>query len=165
VVVLTGSLPASTPLTFYRDLLETTTARAVLDVRGPELLAALPCRPWLVKPNREELALTLGYALSNDRELTAAMQEINRRGAAWVVVTQGSAAVWATTVDETYRLEPPATPVVNPIGCGDAMCAGIAWSIDHGDDRDALRTGRRRRRESIIMPPQYSVHGVRPAFR
>ena len=51
--VLTGSLPAGTPPTFYRSLLERTACPVVLDVRGPELLAALECKPRVVKPNRE----------------------------------------------------------------------------------------------------------------
>ena len=43
MVVLSGSLPQGTPADFYRRLLEQTPGRAVLDVRGPELLAALDC--------------------------------------------------------------------------------------------------------------------------
>ncbi len=41
VVVLTGSLPAGVPSTFYRDLLDRTPGKAILDVRRPELAAAL----------------------------------------------------------------------------------------------------------------------------
>ncbi len=59
-VVLTGSLPAGAPATYQRDLLRATPCPAVLDFRGPQLLAALECRPLVVKPNREELGRTLG---------------------------------------------------------------------------------------------------------
>src|SRR5262245_51767945 len=59
VVVLIGSLPPWTPARLFRDLLERTTAPVVLDARGEELLQALPARPFLVKPNREELAGTV----------------------------------------------------------------------------------------------------------
>ena len=51
-VVLIGSLPEGTPSGLYRDLLARTPGRAVLDARGPELLEALPGKPFLVKPNR-----------------------------------------------------------------------------------------------------------------
>ena len=42
---------------------------AILDVRGPELLAALACRPLIVKPNRAELASTFDRDLSDDAAL------------------------------------------------------------------------------------------------
>ena len=62
LIVLSGSLTAVVPATLFRDLLTATTLPAILDIRGPELLAALECRPLLVKPNREELALMLRRA-------------------------------------------------------------------------------------------------------
>ncbi len=78
-VVLTGSLPAETPASFYADLLDKTPGRSILDVRGDELLAALEKRPFLVKPNREELAKTLRRELNGDEALRQAMAELHRR--------------------------------------------------------------------------------------
>jgi 1-phosphofructokinase family hexose kinase len=130
VVVLTGSLPPGAPTRIYYHLLAQCNAAAVLDIRGPELLAALERRPMVVKPNREELAATLGRPLADDRELVAAMRELNERGAQWVVVTAGKAAVWISSADEVWCLDPPQVhPVVNPIGCGDCLAAGIAAGL------------------------------------
>lgn len=134
VLVLSGSLPAGTPATFYRDLIARTSARVVLDARGAELIAALECRPFLVKPNREELPRTAGRPLSGERDLFSAMHELNARGAEWVVITGGSEAVLATSCGAEYRWRPLSAPVVNPIGCGDCMAAGIAWAVDGGAD-------------------------------
>jgi tagatose 6-phosphate kinase len=142
VVVLTGSLPAGTPATFYRDLLERTPGRAVIDARGPELLAALELRPLIVKPNREELSRTIGRPLESDAELREAMLELHRRGAAWVVVSQGRQAVWMSSERDLFRLEPLSVETVNPIGCGDCLAAGIAWSLAAGGEPlEAVRIG------------------------
>lgn len=143
VVVLSGSLPAQTPVTFYRDLLAMMPVRVVVDARGPELLAALECRPLLVKPNREELARTLGQPLGDEPSLLAGMRKLNDRGAAWVVVTEGKHGVWASSDHELFRLRPlDVERVVNPIGCGDCLAAGIAWSISQGHDViEAVRIG------------------------
>ena len=60
VAVIAGSLPAGTPSSFYRELVERTPCPAVLDFRGEGLLACLDLKPLVVKPNREELAQTVG---------------------------------------------------------------------------------------------------------
>ncbi len=143
IVVLSGSLPTETPATFYRQLLERTPGRAVVDARGEELLKALDQRPVFVKPNREELARTLGRALDDDRELADGMHELIDRGAQWVVITEGARAVWACSQSEAYRLRPlRVEKVLNPIGCGDCLAAGLAWALSLGRDPvDCVRVG------------------------
>jgi 1-phosphofructokinase family hexose kinase len=151
-VVLTGSLPRGTPATFYRDLLADWPVRAILDVRGPELLAALERKPLLVKPNREELAMTVGRPVDSDERLLGAMREINQRGAIWVVVSQGKDALWLTSLEKTYQFTPPNMDVVNPIGCGDCLAAGMAWRLDAGDDvPQAVRYGMAAAAENAAM--------------
>ena len=142
MVILTGSLPIGTPSDFYTRLLCLTQARAILDVRGPELLAALPYRPLIVKPNREELAHTVGRELPTDDDVWQAMFEIHARGAEWVVVTNGSREVFALHDSERYRFTPPPIQVVNPIGCGDCFTAGLAASLQRGSTMpDAIQMG------------------------
>ena len=132
VVVLSGSLPLETPSDFYRRLLERTTAKAVLDIRGPELDAALALHPFVVKPNREELARTVRKDLANEDDLIAAMNELRNRGAEWVVVSGGPAPLLALGPEGLIRIQPPRIGVCNPIGCGDCLAAGIAAGIDSG---------------------------------
>jgi len=136
VAVFTGSLPGAVSTNFYRDLAEKTHAKLIVDARGPELLAMFEGtrKPFLVKPNREELAKTVRRELTTDVELFAAMRELNERGAEWVVVTQGKDAVWASSHREgLHRFTPPRVDrVVNPIGCGDCCCAGIAYGLTIG---------------------------------
>jgi tagatose 6-phosphate kinase len=143
VAVLTGSLPTGTPPTFYQTLLRSTPCPAVLDVRGPELLAALECRPRVVKPNRAELALSVGRSLDDRAAVLAAMRELIERGAQSVVVTHGTAAIWVMENARVWELTPPeVAPVVNPIGCGDCLAAGIAAGLARGDALlDAVRFG------------------------
>ena len=143
MVVITGSLPLGTPESFYRELMERTRCPAVLDFLGPGLLSALDLKPLVVKPNREELARTVGRPLDDDKELCAAMRSLNERGAQWVVITQGAEPVWVSSRWQLYRLDPPpADEVVNPIACGDCMAAGIAWALRDGREIvDAVKFG------------------------
>ncbi len=140
--VITGSLPEGTPAIFVRELLVATVCPTLLDVRGSELLAALECNPLVVKPNREELAATLNRSLAEDGQLHAAMRELNDRGARWVVVTDGPRWAWASGEGCLLRLRPPRVPVVNPIGSGDCLAAGIAWALAQGQEMPmAIRLG------------------------
>lgn len=133
VAILTGSLPTATPVSYYRSLMERTPCPAILDFRGEGLLSILDIKPFLVKPNRHELAATAGRPLGTDEDLLAAMRSLNGRGAHWVVVTQGAGPVWITSKTETHRLLPePIEDIVNPIASGDAMAAAIAWATASG---------------------------------
>jgi 1-phosphofructokinase family hexose kinase len=145
VAVIIGSLPVGTPVSIYRHLVEKTPCPAVLDFRGEGLLSVLDLRPLVVKPNREEFARTVGRPLDNDGSLFEAMQSLNRRGAQWVVITQGAGPVWVTSASAVYCLHPPPVTkqeVVNPIGCGDCMAAAIAWAERDGRQMvEAVRFG------------------------
>lgn len=129
VVVLTGSLPARTPPDFFATLMKQVTCPVILDARGPELLAALPLHPWLVKPNREELGMTLECPIDSEAALHEGMQQLVERGAQRVLITAGAqpASLWD---GQLYRITPPTLDeVVNPIGCGDCLTAGIAVGL------------------------------------
>ncbi|NQU20263.1 MAG: bifunctional hydroxymethylpyrimidine kinase/phosphomethylpyrimidine kinase [Candidatus Nealsonbacteria bacterium] len=143
VAVLIGSLPIEAPVSLYRELMEATPCPAVLDFRGEGLLSVLDLKPLVVKPNREELAMTVGRPLRSDNALLDAMRSLNARGARWVVVTEGAEPVRVTSASAAYRLvPPPADELVNPIGCGDCMAAGIAWAVRDGRKMlDAVKFG------------------------
>jgi tagatose 6-phosphate kinase len=141
-VVLSGSLTDGAPATFYHDLLARTPRPVILDARGPELLAALACKPLVVKPNRAELARTLDCALDDDAQLERALREIRERGAQWVVVSHGSDPVVAMGDGRLWRFWPAPIAVVNPIASGDCLAAGMAWGLSEGCDvLDSIRLG------------------------
>ena len=142
VVVLSGSLPESTPTDFFRRLLQQTNARAILDIRGAELEETLALRPFVIKPNREELARTVGRELNSEENLVSAMTELRERGAEWVVVSQGPAPLMALGPEGLLRIEIPKVTAINPIGCGDCLAAGIAAGIDRRNSmRESLEIG------------------------
>lgn len=142
VVVISGSTPADVPVDFHARLLRETRCPTVLDIRGPSLLECLPLEPTVVKPNREELAATFaadtnrdnfGDILHDRNALIAAMRRLVERGAQWAVVTEGAGPVHIVGRDAVYRAEPPRLEsIVNPIGSGDSMAAGIATGIRSG---------------------------------
>lgn len=141
-VVLSGSLPQQTSHRFYRQLMERSSARAIMDIRGTELLECLPMRPFLVKPNRAELAATVGRPLQTEAAVIDAMAQIREFGAEWVIVSGGPDPLLVLGPNGLSRISPPKVQVVNPIGCGDSLTAAIAAKIDAGwEPLDAIRYG------------------------
>lgn len=166
-LILIGTLPQGAPHSYYRRLLAHASCPSILDFRGEGLLQALDLEPTVVKPNREELAQTVGRALDTDESLLEAMRGLNDRGARWVVVTSGPGAVWLTSRQETYRFVPPPVPaseIVNPIGCGDSMAAALAWAIRDGIAvPEAVRLGIGASVDNLcqLLPCRLNPHRVR----
>jgi len=135
-VVMSGSLTPGGPTDFYQRCAKWASkagALSVVDAQGPPLIEALNGAPGLVKPNRSELAKTVGHELNTERELISAMHELHQRGAQRVVVTAGNAATLAFDGRNAWRIRTPRISVVNPIGSGDAFTAGLVWRLKRGE--------------------------------
>jgi len=134
-VVMSGSLAAGVPGDLYFQAARQAREAGVLcalDAQGAPLAEALKGGPGLVKPNRAELAATVGGELKDEAGVMSAMLELCRRGAQRVVVTAGKEAVLAFDGRSFWRIIPPVVRVVNPIGCGDAFTAALVWRMLRG---------------------------------
>jgi tagatose 6-phosphate kinase len=132
LVVLSGSLPAGTPVSFYRDLIALTSCPVILDASGPELIEALASKPFCIKPNREELSRSLGRRIDDETGLQSAMLALHERGAASVLVSQGARSMMVLVDGHFYQIVPPKVEVLNPIGSGDCLAAGLAAGMNTG---------------------------------
>jgi len=136
-VVMSGTITAGGPADLYfhcARLAQAAGALAVADAQGAPLLELLKAGPDLVKPNRPELAATVGRELADDTGLMAAMRELGERGARRVIVTAGRDPALAWDGRRFWRIVPPRIQAVNPIGSGDAFTAGLVWRLVRGDD-------------------------------
>ena len=135
-VVMSGSLTPGGPVDFYQQITLAAKAAGVLtivDAQGVPLMEALSAQPWLVKPNRQELAATVQRQLRAESEIAAAMRQVHKAGAQHVVVTAGKEPTLALTGDQLWRIRPPVIVPVNPIGSGDAFTAGLVWRLVQKD--------------------------------
>lgn len=146
VLVLAGSVPASLPGDTYEVLLSglrNKQVRTVVDASGALLAKVLPLTPFLIKPNREELAELVGRVLPDEEAVAQAARELQQQGARNVLVSM--AGDGALLLDETGALHRSAAPqgkVVNSVGAGDSMLAGfVAGFLQTGSYQEALRLG------------------------
>lgn len=134
--ILAGALPPHSPVDIYAML-----ARAAREAETPllidsqkqPLLAALPHGPLLAKLNVHELALTFGRPLNGKRDILEAAGEIRRRGAQWVLVTNGARTAFLVGAEGAYVYTPPKILAVNAVGSGDATTAGLAAALQAGE--------------------------------
>ncbi len=133
IVVLAGNLPPKAPKDLYAqvmDALAPHNARIVVDTTGEALMAALPRRPFLIKPNDEELTAIMGRPLPTFDALVEAARELQAKGARNVLVSRGSKG--AFILDETGAVtEVPAHKgeLVNSVGAGDSSVAGFLHGL------------------------------------
>jgi tagatose 6-phosphate kinase len=109
-------------------------ALSIIDAQGAALRQALDAGPGLVKPNRAELAATVGHDLPDMAAAMEAMRELRERGAERVVVTAGREPALACDGRRFWCIRAPQLKAVNPIGSGDAFTAALTWRLVRGDD-------------------------------
>jgi tagatose 6-phosphate kinase len=144
-VVMSGTITPGGPTDLYLQgtrLAHEAGAISVVDAQGAALHQALTAKPGLVKPNRPELAATVGRELKEDAAVLAAMRDLHERGAQRVVVTAGKGPSLAFDGKCFWRITCPRVEAINPIGSGDSFTAGLVWRLLKGDDiGEACRWG------------------------
>ena len=144
LLCLCGSLPPGMPADSYARMLVAVKdcARSIVDTTGEALLCALREKPWLVKPNRDELAALVGKDLPALDDVIEAAQWLREQGAENVLVSLGKDG--ALLCAEGKRLYQPAPDgkVIGTVGAGDSLVAGFAagWQR-YGDVAQALQLG------------------------
>ena len=136
-VIMSGTITAGCPSDLYlrgTRLANEAGAMSVVDAQGVALTQVLEAKPGLVKPNRAELAATVGRELKDDASVMSAMRELVERGTERVVVTAGKEPTLAFDGSCFWKIRAPRVEVVNPIGSGDALTAGLVWRLLKAED-------------------------------
>jgi tagatose 6-phosphate kinase len=144
-VVLSGSPPPGVPEDIYRELIHEAGSRGVkssLDTRDTALKLGLEAKPFLAKPNLEELEGISGRKLTSLKETAQAAGELVEKGINMVIVSLGKDGMILINEDDTWKATPPQVPVVNSVGSGDALLAGFLFSYLSGRNvEDSIRLG------------------------
>lgn len=143
-LVLAGSVPGTLPGDVYCRILDRLSGkdvRVAVDAEGDVLRNTLRYRPFLIKPNRDELSLLAGRELRGEKEILAAAKDLQGRGARNVLVSLGGeGAILLAEDGKVHTARPHAIVPVNTVGAGDSMVAGFLAGCDRGPEY-ALRLG------------------------
>jgi len=136
VMVVSGSLTPSAPQDFYAWCVTRANELkipAIVDASGGPLKQSLMSRPFVVKPNRGELARTLGITIESETALRDAVKRLIDLGPRWAIITEGKAGAIVSNGATFWRIRSPQVTAVNAIGSGDALAGGLAVAIARGE--------------------------------
>ena len=139
IVILSGSLPPGAPGNLYQTIIELCHSKAViafLDTSGTGLMSGIKARPYLIKPNQQELEDIIGRTLPDEQSIVDAARAIIDEGVQWVYVSRGDKGAIAVSDKLALSAYVNHVPekIVSKIGCGDAMVAGLAIATLGGLD-------------------------------
>ena len=98
----------------------------MVDAAGGLLRGALPCRPFLIKPNHLELGELFGKKLTAEEEILECARALQQQGARNVLVSMaGDGSLLLDERGEVHCLGVPKGTVRNSVGAGDSMVAGF----------------------------------------
>lgn len=145
-LVLAGSLPSGLPGDAYARLLDTVEGKGVLtvvDATGEALRQALGRKPFLVKPNMQELGEFFGAEVGSAAQAAEYARELQNCGVRNVAVSMGArGALLAAEDGRCLFCRAVQGEAVSAVGAGDSLVAGFlfGWNL-HGTLEGALHWG------------------------
>ena len=143
ILILAGNVQKSIPDTYYAQIVRLVSeqgALCVVDTNGAPLLHAVNERPFLIKPNIDELE-ELFQCPMKEGILLSSMQALQQKGVCNILVSCGEKGAYL--LDEQgaiYYGKSIKGDVVSTVGCGDSMVAGFLYGwMSNADYQDAFR--------------------------
>lgn len=146
MVILAGNIPRCINNDIYEIIcktLEKNNVTFVVDATKELLMNVLKYKPFLIKPNKEELEETFKEKIETKEEIIVHAKKLQQIGAQNVLISLGGeGAILVTTEGKEYYSKAPKGKVLNTVGAGDSMVAGfIAGYEQSGDFEQAFKMG------------------------
>ena len=135
IIVCSGGLPEGLAADFYRVLIDKAGQlgiKTILDSSNETLAEGIKSKPYIVKPNLRELSNYTGRVLKDTNEIIDACRKIIQDGVDIVVTSLGSEGAILVSNEEILLGKIPTVEVINTIGSGDSVVAGLAFGYSHG---------------------------------
>ena len=134
-VIISGSIPKSLGEDFYRvivNLLEMNNVRFALDTSGKKLFKLSSYKPFLVKPNKDELSEIFDDEIDSDEKIVKYARKLIDQGAENVIVSLGKDGSMFIDSNIVYKAKPIKGKLINSVGSGDSMVAGYIYGYMKG---------------------------------
>lgn len=143
----------------------------IIDSKSYTLEEILPLKPYLIKPNEEEVELLTGIEVKTDSDAITAAKAIFDMGIKNVLLTRGSGSAVLACEDGIYLAKPPRVEVKSTVGAGDSTVAGFLLGVYRAFDaeecfRSAIAFGCAAcTTEGTLPPPSCQVNAIKPSIK
>lgn len=128
-LVLAGNVPNTMPDDIYEKILERVKGkdvRIVVDATKKLLLNSLKYKPFLIKPNRQELSEIFSVEINSEETVERYAKELQKMGAKNVLISLGcDGAMLIDEFGQKHKAGVIEGKAVNTVGSGDSMVAGF----------------------------------------
>lgn len=127
IITFTGSVPAgisAQEIEAFLMALKEKGARLVIDSKSVSLEMLKRIKPWLIKPNAEEIEAYCGKTLSEEELYRVAMQ-LHQSGIANAMISLGRDGAILAAEGKLYRACVPSMNTLSTVGAGDSAIAGF----------------------------------------
>ena len=134
-ICLSGSLPKGLQSDFYAKLVDIAKdkgKKVIVDTSGKALEEILDAKPYMVKPNDDEIAALMNKEIKSDEHIKEALMFLFEKGVEVPFISLGKNGAAAMIDEKCYKFIPPSLTAVNTVGSGDSAVAGVAAGIDMG---------------------------------
>ncbi|MFC7395006.1 1-phosphofructokinase [Scopulibacillus cellulosilyticus] len=133
ILFVSGSLPKGVSDNIFVTIAKLSERQGfslILDISSSRLMDCLPHRPYLIKPNNEEMAHLLGIPkLESKKELVMAAKTLLDKGAERILVSRGEKGALYVDKENVLFATAPKGKVVNTACAGDTMLAVFVGKI------------------------------------
>lgn len=133
VLVLAGGVSNMMQKNIYEHILEYVSAKNIkvaVDTTGELISTTLKYKPFLIKPNLEELGAIFGESPTSKVEAIAYAQQLQEMGAQNVLISMGSeGAIFIDEGGQSRFCDALKGKIRNSVGAGDAMLAGFLSAL------------------------------------
>jgi 1-phosphofructokinase len=130
ILVLSGRLPRGVDDSFYAKIMSAIPdkTKVFLDCKGIPLKLAIQNKPYLVKPNINELEEYFGCNISKEN-LIEYGQKLLKDGAKNVIISLGEEGSLFVNDKLKYFIKPINGQLISSVGAGDSMVAGFIYGV------------------------------------
>lgn len=144
VVSICGSLSPGMSDTFYDEVLQICAqkkTKVILDISSKKLADLLSYKPYLIKPNEEEIKDVFSVRLENEKDVIAVLEMLHEKGAQNILLTLGEKGSYFYNGMCMYFISSQSITVISSACAGDSALGAFlsVWLPREQDIEKALK--------------------------
>lgn len=133
MLIVSGSMPPGINDRFLikiAELCKNKGIKTVFDISSPILKELLKYKPFLIKPNDEELLSIFGIEINSDRDVINAFKSLKEIGAQNIMLTLGAKGMYVNYLNKIYYAAPIEVKLISSACAGDSSLGAFISKME-----------------------------------